>query len=389
MGPTSHISPRSGIRLILTAFLLLSLAQQTTFAAFAAEISRYQPPSPPPLSADAVFVADVTSGAELFALNPDAPLPPASLTKIVSALVILERVNLDETIEIISEDLVSPEESQVGLTAGDRLSARDLLYGALIPSGNDATRALARHIGSEALGGKPDPERAIAEFVAFMNQKAQQLGAANSHFANPTGIDAEGHVMSARDVATVTAEALRNPVFAEIVATPRVVLDSEDRPDGYPVQTTNLLLQEGVVNGVKTGTTPAAGGCLVTSFLVGTNTVLAVVLGSDLTETAEGVQDSTIRFAETRALLTAVESNYAWLNPAEPGAVAGLREELSVWQVELPDGVLIPVPVGDEARLRYRLVLRPPAESREPAGAVQFFVDDRLLSEQTAVQAAG
>ena len=387
MSPTSQISRRSGIRLILAGFLLLTLAQQTTLAAFAAEINRYQPPPPPPLSADAVFVADVTSGAELFALNPDTPLPPASLTKIVSALVILDHADLDATIEIIPEDLVSPEESQVGLTAGDRLSARDLLFGALIPSGNDATRALARHIGGEALGGSPVPEAAIAKFVAMMNEKAQQLGAVDSHFANPTGIDAEGHVMTARDVATVTAAALQDPLFAEIVSTPSVVLDSSTLPSGYPVQTTNLLLQEGLVNGVKTGTTPAAGGCLVTSFLIGANTVLAVVLGSDLTETAEGVQDNTIRFAETRALLTAVNSNYAWLDPAEPGVVAGLREELSVWRVDLPDGVLIPVPAGEAARLRYRLVLKPPAESRQPAGAVQFFVDDRLLLEQTAVQA--
>ena len=375
---------RVGMRCALAAVLALTLARPP--AADGAELNRYEPPAPPPLSADAVFVADVTSDVELFALNPDTPLPPASLTKIVSALVILERANLDATIEIIPEDLVSPEESQVGLEAGDRLTARDLLYGALIPSGNDATRALARHIGGEALGDSPDPERAIAEFVALMNEKARQLGAAESHFANPTGIDAEGHVMSARDVATVTATALKDPLFAEIVATPSAVLDSEIRPDGYPVQTTNLLLQEGVVNGVKTGTTPAAGGCLVTSFAVGSNTVVAVVLGSDITETAEGAQDSTIRFAETRGLLSAVNSSYAWLDPAQPGVVAGLQEELSVWQVDLPEGVLLPAPADAAARLRYRLVLQPPTTAQEPAGVVQFFVDDRLLSEQTAFQ---
>jgi D-alanyl-D-alanine carboxypeptidase len=334
-----------------------------------------------------VYVADITSGTELFALNPDTPLPPASLTKIVSALVILDRAQLDDEVEISAADLVSPEESQVGLTAGDRLSVRDLLFGALIPSGNDATRALARHVGSEALGGDADPERAMAEFVSLMNEKAHQLGAADSHFANPTGIDAEGHVMSARDVATVTKEALRNALFAEIVATPSAVLESEVRPDGYPVQTTNLLLKEGAVTGVKTGTTPAAGGCLVTSFPVGGNTILAVVLGSDLAETAEGAQDSSIRFAETRALLAEVNSRYAWLDPSQPGVVAGLPEELSVWQVNLPVGVLLPVPAGEAARLRYRLVLQAPTTPEEPAGEVQFFVDDRLLSAQTALQA--
>jgi D-alanyl-D-alanine carboxypeptidase (penicillin-binding protein 5/6) len=387
MDPTSRIRRWLRVPVVFVILCVLTLAQSLVTGAVAAEISRYQPPTPPPLSADAVFVTDVTSGTELFALNPDTPLPPASLTKIVAALVILERANLDDTIEIVADDLVSPEESQVGLVAGDRLSVRDLLFGALVPSGNDATRALARTIGGETLGESADPEQAIAAFVSLMNEKAQQLGAADSHFANPTGIDAEGHVMSARDVATLTAEALKNPLFADIVATPSAVLASEKLADGYPVQSTNLLLQEGLVTGVKTGTTPAAGGCLVTSYPVGANTVLAVVLGSELVETADGAQDNTARYADTRALFDAVTSGYAWLDPAAPGIVAGLPEELSVWQVDLPDGILVPVPAGEESRLRYRLVLQPPAAAQEPAGEVQFFVDDRLLSEQTALQA--
>lgn len=380
-----QVTRRRAMRIPLALSLLLILIRQVLPVA-AVETARYQPPSPPPLSADAVYVADITSGTELFALNPDAPLPPASLTKIVAALVILERARLDDTVEIVAADLVSPEESQVGLVEGDRLSVRDLLLGVLIPSGNDATRALARYVGGESLGDTSDANRSVAAFVALMNEKAQQLGAIDSHFENPTGVDAAGHVMSARDVATIAADALQNPIFAEIVATPSAVLDSAVRPDGYPVQTTNLLLQEGIVNGVKTGTTPAAGGCLVTSFSIGANTVLAVVLGSELAETVEGAQDSTARFAETRALLSAVTSNYAWLNPADPGVVEGLQEELSVWQVQLEDGVLLPVPAGEAERLRYRLVLQPPAAALEPAGAVQFFVEDRLLSEQAAIQ---
>src|SRR5215217_2208993 len=176
-------------------------------AAHAAEIARYRPMSPPPISANAVFVTDISTGTELFAQNADEPLPPASLTKIVSALVVLERANLDDTIEILEEDLVSPEESQVGLKAGDRLSVRDLLHGMLIPSGNDATLALARYVGRLSLGEGASPEKAVAEFVSLMNAKAAELGATASHFANPTGIDQEGHVMSARDVATLTVAA--------------------------------------------------------------------------------------------------------------------------------------------------------------------------------------
>src|SRR5215207_4121984 len=222
-------------------------------AAHAAEIAHYRPMSPPPISADAVFVTDISTGTELFAQNAEEPLPPASLTKIVSALVVLERANLEEIVEILEEDLVSPEESQVGLTAGDRLSVRDLLHGMLIPSGNDATLALARYVGTAAIGEGASPEQAVAQFVSMMNAEAAELGAPSSHFLNPTGIDDEGHVMSARDVAIVTKTALQNSLFSEIVATTDAVLGSELLPDGYRVSTTNQLLAEGIVTGVKTG----------------------------------------------------------------------------------------------------------------------------------------
>jgi D-alanyl-D-alanine carboxypeptidase (penicillin-binding protein 5/6) len=374
-------------RTVVVVLLLVTVNVASTISrAGAAEIARYQPPAPPPLSAKAVYVTDVTSGTELFALNPDAPLPPASLTKIVSALVILERANLADTVEIIPEDLVSPEESQVGLVAGDRLTVRDLLLGVLIPSGNDATRTLARHVGVAALGSQVEPERAIEEFVSLMNDKAHELGATSSHFENPTGIDAESHVMSARDIAIVTTAALKNPVFVEIVASPTAVLVSQSRPEGYAVQTTNALLAEGAVTGVKTGTTPAAGGCLVTLLPVGPNNVVAVVLGSDVAETTDGLQDNTARLADTRALLAAVTADYAWLDPGEAGSIAGLWEELQVWKVDLRDESLLPVPVAAASQLRYRLILQPPAAPREQAGEVRFFIGDRLLSARPALQ---
>src|SRR5918998_638600 len=113
---------------VLIALTAASLFWGPSGPARAAEIARYQPMSPPPISADAVFVSDISTGTELFAQNPDEPLPPASLTKIVSALVVLERANLDDIIEILEDDLVSAEESQVGLVAGDSLFGRGLLH---------------------------------------------------------------------------------------------------------------------------------------------------------------------------------------------------------------------------------------------------------------------
>lgn len=370
------------------AAILVSIALLSGgLIAEAAEIARFEPRTPPPLSADAVLVTDTTSKTDLYALNADAPLPPASLTKIVAALVILDRADLDAKIEIMAEDIVSAEESQVGLVAGDRLTVRDLLMGALIPSGNDATLALARHVGSLSLESQATANDAVAEFVGLMNEKAQQLGATNSTFKNPTGIDAEGHAMSARDIATVTAAALGNPLFAEIVATPSAVLASEVRPEGYAVETTNQLLVDGEVTGVKTGTTAKAGGCLVTSFAIGPNNVVAVVLGSELRQMPDGGQDNSARYTDTRSLLASLESEYLWLNPADPATVAGLQDELQVWNVVLRDGALVPVPMTQAGEIRYRLILGPPGSPDAAAGAVQFFVGSQLVSEQTAVQA--
>src|SRR5215208_918701 len=142
---------RRSVLTILIALIAASVGFGQSNAAQAAEIARYQPISPPAISADAVFVTDISTGTELFAQNADEPLPPASLTKIAAALVVLERANLEDSVEILEDDLVSPEESQVGLKAGDRLSVRDLLHGMLIPSGNDATLALARHVGTASM----------------------------------------------------------------------------------------------------------------------------------------------------------------------------------------------------------------------------------------------
>jgi serine-type D-Ala-D-Ala carboxypeptidase (penicillin-binding protein 5/6) len=377
---------RSALKM-LVALITASVCFGPLGTAQAAEIARYQPISPPPISAEAVFVTDISTGTELFALNAEEPLPPASLTKIVAALVVLERANLEETVEILEEDLVSAEESQVGLMAGDRLSVRDLLRGMLIPSGNDATLALARHTGAAAIGESASPDRAIAEFVSMMNAKAAELGATSSHFMNPTGIDAPDHVMSARDIMVLTKAALQNALFAEIVATTSAVLESALLPEGYRVATTNQLLAEGMVTGVKTGTTAKAGGCLVTSFAVGPNQVVAVILGSDVGEATDGSQDTSARFVETRALLDAVKADYLWLDPTSPGAVSGLAEELSVWEVDLATKDLLPVPASSAGEVRYRLILAPPADPESPAGQVQFFVGEQLLSERAALQA--
>lgn len=341
-------------------------------------------PAPPPVSAKAAFVYDATAGTPLLALNQDEPLQPASLTKIATAMVVLEHGNLDDTVEIVPGDVVDESQSRVGLVAGDVLSVRDLLFGLMIPSGNDAALALARHVGASLPGGADgDP---TAAFVAEMNRLAAERGAATANFVNPTGMFAEAQHISARDLALLAATAMENPLFAEIVATPRLTLPSAVRPEGYEIFTTNDMLVDGTAIGVKTGSLPEAGGCLVVATREGGNLVISVVLGSTLAY-EDGVPVSPARWADVRGMLAAIEQEYVWIDPAAPGAVPGLPEELAAWGATIAAGGSVPVPADRAGDVGYRLRLGPPADPGEEVGTVLLLVGSDLVAERPVMQA--
>ena len=345
--------------------------------------------APPDLTAKAVYVFDATVGTELYALHAHDHRAPASLTKVATALVVLDHGNLDDTVVIDASDLADPSESQVGLEVGDTLSVRDLLFGLLIPSGNDAARALARHVGATLPGGDPaangDP---VAAFVAQMNDLVASLKLADTHFSNAIGLDSNDHYSSAHDLGVLAARGLQNPLFAEIVASPSAVLASKKRPEGYTVNTTNELLLEGLADGVKTGTTTAAGGCLIAATTFGQNQVISVVLGSAVEQNEQGFDESPARFADARALLDAIPADYQWIDPSLPNEINGLAEELSVWQTTLEPGPDLVVPAERIDELRYRLQLGPPKAPNEQVGKVLFFVGSDLLSEIPVVETA-
>jgi len=341
-------------------------------------------PEPPPISAAAAFVLDATAGTPLYALNPDERRPPASLTKVDTALVVLQHGNLDDEVVIEATDLADLSESQVGLLAGDSLTVRDLLYGLLLPSGNDAANALARHIGAILPGRSADPR---AAFIAEMNQLATDLGLQNTHFTNPSGIQETDHYSSAFDLATITAKAMENETFATIVATPAIDLVSTiDPAQVYPIRNTNELLQAGAVTGVKTGTTVEAGGCLITSYSVGSNTIITVILGSPTFLDEAGNPKSTARFDDIRAISSTLPVDYRWVDPADSSVVPGLTDELAAWQARLESGHSVVLPMSRAADLRYRVVLGPPGPPNSQVGQVVFFLGADRLGQQPIYQ---
>ncbi len=228
----------------------------------------------PGVAARAWALADLRSGEYLAGGDSSKKLPIASTTKIMQALVVLERADLDEEV-VVSEDAAAyatPAYSNVGLLSGDTLSVRELLMAALISSGDDAAYALAEHVGG---GG----EAGVNRFVARMNAEAKALGLKNTHFGNPIGFDEGGHYSSARDLATMAHVAMQNPGFRDMVSTEYATIYTPYRE--IPLASTNeLLFSYGPATGIKTGTTPAAGESLVSSASIGDESYVCVLLDS-------------------------------------------------------------------------------------------------------------
>ena len=192
----------------------------------------------------------------------------ASTTKIMTATIIIENCDLSKTIEV-SKKAASTGGSRLGLKTGDKITIRDLLYGLLLRSGNDAAVALA-----ETCGGN------IQGFCELMNTKAKELGLSNTHFESPHGLDSEEHYTTAYELALLTDYALKNPTFSQIVGTQNYTVTI----NGYSknLNNTNELLGylDGVY-GVKTGFTNGANRCLVSACKRGDMDVICVVLGCD------------------------------------------------------------------------------------------------------------
>ena len=239
------------------------------------------PPGAPKLDAGSWVLIDAHTGMFLAGKDPDKQVPIASTTKLMVAIVALdEGVNLDEKVTV-SEDAAryaGSVYSNVGLYPYDQVSVEDLLTAALVPSGTDAVYALAEHLG----------DGSVDEFVGKMNDKAKELGLKHTHYANPAGIDDPENYSSAADLAKIARTAMKYPEFRKIVAEPEATISTQDRK--IQIVNTNLLVvpnsgyDYGPATGVKTGTSPKAGPCLVASATSGDESYIAVILdaASDL-----------------------------------------------------------------------------------------------------------
>lgn len=222
----------------------------------------------PKINSRAAVVIDRKSKTILYGKNENTKKAMASTTKIMTAMVVIQNTNLDNIVEI-SKKAAGTGGSRLGLKTGDRISVKDLLYGLLLRSGNDAAVALAEYVGGDIEG-----------FAQLMNQNAEELNLNNTHFITPHGLDQEEHYTTAYELAILTNYALNNQVFAQIVNTKTYTITI----NGYSkaLNNTNELLGNlNGVYGVKTGFTNGAGRCLVTSAKRENMDIICVVLGAD------------------------------------------------------------------------------------------------------------
>jgi D-alanyl-D-alanine carboxypeptidase (penicillin-binding protein 5/6) len=224
----------------------------------------------PPVAAGGAILMDWSTGRILYNRNAFQPRDPASTTKVLTALIALEKGRLDDKVTISKRAAYTPGSSMY-IKPGEVYSLHDLLHGLLLRSGNDAAAAIAEHIAGS-----------VENFAVLMNAKSKQLGTVSSRWVNPHGLTAQGHVSSAYDLALIAREALKNPTFQKIVSTRETPLRFEYLHRDVILHNTNRLLAGGLpgADGVKTGTTAAAGACLVASATRDNHKLIAVVLNA-------------------------------------------------------------------------------------------------------------
>jgi len=250
---------------IVAIFCLFSFSTSTALA----DTDKMQ--LPPEIVGQAGLVMDVLTGKVLYEKNAHSPFEPASTTKIMTAILALEKGNLSDIV-VTSEEPPRVDGSRIYLEEGEKLTLEQMLYGMMLNSGNDAAVAIAEHIGGD-----------IESFVKMMNAKAREIGAYHTTFVNPSGLPDEGHLTTAYDLALISRYALLNlPEFRKIVSTKTLEIPWQaEEWDRQLINLNKLLWNYEGADGVKTGYTSTAGRTLVASATRDGWQLISVVLKSD------------------------------------------------------------------------------------------------------------
>ena len=327
-------------------------------------------PAPPLIGATSYFMIDSKTGRELASLKPDTPVPPASLTKLMTAYVVFnaikdKQIRLDEEVTISEKAWRTPG-SRMFIEVGKRVSVQELLLGMIVQSGNDASVALAEYVaGSESV------------FAELMNQYASSISMHSSHFVNATGLPDDNHYSTARDLSTLASAIIEEfPNYYRWYSVREFTFNDIKQPNRN-----NLLWRDDSVDGMKTGHTDAAGYCLVASARRDDMRLISVVLGTSSvkarTDGSQALINYGFRFFETRLLYKAgaeISKARIWKSANEYTSLGVL------------DDLFITVPRGAydslQSVLNIPAILEAPVAQGQPLAEIVISLSgDNLISE--------
>lgn len=369
------------ITIILTAFVIIHAVPSTVYAAS----------EPPAITAETGIVIDVKTGQVLYDKNMNEQRYPASTTKVITALLALENLDLNQVVTIDAETPYT-EGSRIYLLEGEQVTVEQLLYALLLESANDAAVAL----GKEMAG-------TIPAFAEMMNQKAKELGAKNTTFVNPNGLHDPAHVSTAYDLAMIAREAMKNEKFRELVTTYRYIIPATNKQDTRYLYNTNRLIYDektkvsanGVLRaakyegstGIKTGYTSHAGGCLIAGAVRGDTELISVVMKS----TDPG------RFGDSIALLDYAFDNYKSVMAMQADTILGEIpvNRGSVKKVEVVASktayATLPVEASESlisTKIKLDETVRAPVAYGQKVGEVEIYEGDSLVQTIDAIAAS-
>lgn len=356
---------------------------------------------PEDLAAQAAFLVDVDTGKILFEKNADVPFPPASTTKILTVLLLLETADQGELVRVGEEiTRIGPGSSVAKLKIGDLLTVAELAYALMLPSGNDAAYTAAVFVGRRVSGFEHmDVDAALAVFSTLMNRRAVELGAVNSNFIVPDGYDTPGHVSTARDLAAIALVAYQNTFLRQVAAS------QEYCWQGICWTNTNHLLKQDHpsayypwATGFKTGYTAKAGHCLVATARGGGRELLGVILKSkqanrwldtrDLLEYGFNNWRNYAMFVEGRQIFTVPVISYGQKEKAVQIVAGGSWSDLlsldQIGRLSL-DYVWQPGILREETGL----ALKGPLAKSQVVGCAVISLDGEFLGEVKMITAAG
>ncbi|MDF2656020.1 MAG: D-alanyl-D-alanine carboxypeptidase [Bacillota bacterium] len=369
------------ITTILIAFVIIHAVPTAAYAAT----------EPPAITAETGIVIDVKTGQVLYDKNMNEQRYPASTTKVITALLALENLDLNKVVTIDAETPYT-EGSRIYLLEGEQVTVEQLLYALLLESANDAAVALGKEIAGS-----------IPAFAEMMNAKAKELGAKNTNFVNPNGLHDPAHVSTAYDLAMIAREAMKNEKFRELVTTYRYIIPATNKQDTRYLYNTNRLIYDEktkvIVNGVqraakyegstgiKTGYTSHAGGCLIAGAIRGDTELISVVMKS----TDAG------RFADSIALLDYAFDNYKSVMAMQADTILGEIpvNRGSVKKVEVIASktayATLPAEASESVintKIKLNDTVKAPVALGQKVGEVEIYEGDNLVDTIDAVAAS-